>query len=230
MAVPAPGGRRSWRLPLPVIAVAVVAALLGLLVWRLVTQGRGSHLVATVAQGKHPAAPGFVLRSIWPHTETWPAAVRPVLDDGRLALSELRGYPVVLNFWASWCVPCKAEAPRFAASARAHAGKVAFVGVDIQDFTGDARRFLRRVRSNYVTVRDGGDATYSRYGLTGVPETYFVDRRGRIAAHSIGEISRRELERGVAAASRDTTMASGPPPGPYRGSQPPPGIQAPDFE
>jgi cytochrome c biogenesis protein CcmG/thiol:disulfide interchange protein DsbE len=106
----------------------------------------------------------------------------------------------VVNFWASWCIPCKREAPRLTASARAHRGQVAFLGLDIQDFKSDARGFLGHFETNYVSVRDGGDSTYRRYGLTGVPETYYLDRRGRIVAHSVGEVSSRELEQGIAQA------------------------------
>ena len=59
--------------------------------------------------------------------------------------------------------------PRLAASAREHAGEVAFLGIDVEDLTSDARRFLRRYRVNYVSARDGGGSTYDDYGLTGVP-------------------------------------------------------------
>src|SRR6266511_3403258 len=88
------------------------------------------------------------------------------------------------------------DAPRLAASARAHAGKVAFLGIDVQDFRSDARKFLDRFDTPYVSVRAGGDV-YDDYGLTGVPETYWLDRRGRIVGHYPGEISREQLEAGI---------------------------------
>jgi cytochrome c biogenesis protein CcmG, thiol:disulfide interchange protein DsbE len=67
----------------------------------------------------------------------------------------------------------------------------------VQDFESDARRFLERHEANYVSVRDGGDSTYSAYGLTGLPETYFLDHAGRVLAHSLGEISSEELEANI---------------------------------
>jgi cytochrome c biogenesis protein CcmG/thiol:disulfide interchange protein DsbE len=194
--------RRPWLRGLQLFTLGLVAGLLALLVWRVVTHGQGAQLVSEIKAQKKPAAPSFDLKVIWAHTETWPPGLRRTTRDGRLSLRDLRGYPVVLNFWASWCIPCKAEAPRLAKAARLHAGRVAFLGIDIQDFTSDAHRFLRRYRASYVSVRDGGSSTYDRYGLTGIPETYYVDRRGRILAHSVGQVSTGELEQGIALIAR----------------------------
>jgi len=184
-------------------ALAAVAGMLALLIWRVTSEPQGPKLVSAVKAGKNPAAPAFALPVLWDHGETWPARLGRALEDGEVSLPELRGHPVVINFWASWCGPCKEEAPLLVASARAHAGEVAFLGIDVQDFKGNARRFLRRYDTNYLSVRDGSDTTYSRYGLTGVPETYYLDARGRIVAHSQGQLSRRELEAGIDAASED---------------------------
>lgn len=179
------------------LALGAVASLLGLLVWRVVASQRGPDLVKAIRHGERPQAPAFVLPIIWQSGGTWPRRLRPLLTGDKLALASLRGYPVVLNFWASWCVPCKAEAPLLASSAEQHAGTVAFLGVDVQDLSSDARRFLRRYHARYPSVHDNGGATYDGYGLTGVPETYWLDARGRIVAHYAGQVSKTLLEDGI---------------------------------
>ena len=129
---PPPPHRRSplsWVLM--TASLALVAGLLSLLVYR-VTQGNpGKGLVASIHDGKKPMAPEFRLKVLWGHTETWDTRARQALLDDQVSLSELRGEPVVLNFWASWCVPCGREAPRLAASAKAHRGEVVFLGLDV---------------------------------------------------------------------------------------------------
>lgn len=180
------------------LAFAAVALLLSLLAWKVVRGSSGASLVAAIKRGENPVAPAFDLPVIWNRPHVWPRRARPALADGRISLAELQGTPLVLNFWASWCKPCKEEAPYLAASARAHRDDVAFLGLDIQDFTSDARRFLDGLDVPYSSVRDGSPDTYGAYGLTGVPETYYIDERGRIVAHSVGAVSRVELERNVA--------------------------------
>lgn len=194
-----PQPRSRWFLALKLGALAAVIGLLGLLVWATLAAGRGSSLVARVAAGKKPAAPGFALGVIWPHSETWPPPLRAAIADGKLDLRELRGHPVALNFWASWCAPCRQEAPILHASALRNRDQVVFVGVDVKDLTGDAVGFARKYKLNYVSVRDGsGDKTWNSYGLTGVPETYFLDGKGRIVAHIPGAVSTKTLAEGVA--------------------------------
>jgi cytochrome c biogenesis protein CcmG/thiol:disulfide interchange protein DsbE len=191
---------RALRLALQAGAVAAVAALLVLLIWKLATDGGGTRFAADVREGRLPAAPAFSLPVIWTEGETWPAALRSSLDGGPLDLAELRGRPVVLNFWASWCGPCEEEAPDFAASAREHRGDVVFLGVDVEDLTSDARVFLREHAVPYPSVRDGSHETYDDFGLTGVPETFYLDAEGRTVGHDLGRVSRAELEKGIAAA------------------------------
>ena len=185
-------GQAVWRAA-RWMAVAVVVGLLGLLVWSLVRSSEGGRFVKSTEQGKKPPPPAFTLPVLWDHSETWPASLRPRLRDGELSLSELRGHVAVINFWASWCYPCKQEARAFTAAAKRFQGRIAFVGIDVQDLKSAARGFLRHYKVNYVSLRDGTDKTYTAYGLTGVPETYLIDRRGRTIEHAVGRLSAKDL-------------------------------------
>lgn len=187
------------------VAIAVLLGLLGLLAWRVARGEAGGGFVAAIRAGERPIAPDFALPVIWERDETWPPQARRALADGTVALRELRGYPVVLNFWASWCIPCKEEAPELAAAARRYRGRVVFLGIDIQDFTTDARKFMDDVDAPYVSVRDGTSKTHSAYGITGVPETYYLDRNGRAAFHSIGAVEKDDLEVGIRAALKESS-------------------------
>jgi cytochrome c biogenesis protein CcmG, thiol:disulfide interchange protein DsbE len=161
------------RLVAQAAAVAVVAALLALLAWK-VTQGE-SEVTAELARGGAPEAPAFTLERL----------------DGKgdLSLESLRGRAVVLNFWASWCGPCKDEAPLLQeASERWQDEGVAFVGIDVKDFRGDARDFVERYGVTYPNVYDGKGSTIGRYGVTGYPETYFIDTEGRVRYRIAGPV------------------------------------------
>ena len=171
------------KIGLQALSVAVVAGLLALLVWKVVHQGKGA--AGELAEGKTPPAPHFDLARI----DT----------SGKLSLASLRGKVVVLNFWASWCAPCKSEAPRLEAAWKRYRSQgVVVVGVDAQDFTGDARRFIRKHGLTYPNVHDGPGNVLPKYGVTGFPETYFVDRRGRLVGERVeGEISSERLVSGI---------------------------------
>jgi len=166
---------------LQAFTVLAVVGLLALLIWKVVHQDKGPKL----GGGRTPPAPQFALSK---------------LDgSGKLHLESLRGKVVVLNFWASWCAPCKSEAPRLEAAWRRYRDRgVVVVGVDGQDFSGDAKRFIRKYKLTYPNVHDGPGNTGSKYGVTGYPETYFVDRRGRLVGDRVvGEVSAEKLTAGI---------------------------------
>jgi cytochrome c biogenesis protein CcmG/thiol:disulfide interchange protein DsbE len=173
---------RGVKLTGQVVALAAVAGLLGLLVWRV------THRPTAPAIGG--PAPAFSLRRV-------DAA-------GKLDLASLRGKPVVLNFWASWCVPCKGEATMLEQAWQQYRKQgVVFVGVDYHDVTSDARRFLAHHDVTYPSVQDGSGNIADRYGVSGVPETYFIDRRGRlVGTHIVGTVVNQvaAFRRGVEAA------------------------------
>jgi cytochrome c biogenesis protein CcmG, thiol:disulfide interchange protein DsbE len=171
------------------LALAAVAGLLALLIWRVANQNGGA--AAEIKAGKTPPAPNFLLSRL----------DRP----GKLSLSSLRGKVVVLNFWASWCVPCKEESRRLeAAWRRWRPHGVVVLGADVNDFSGDAKRFMRRYRLTYPVVHDGGGSkVVAPYGLTGFPETFFVDRDGKLVGeHVDGPVTDEKLDRNIRVALR----------------------------
>jgi cytochrome c biogenesis protein CcmG/thiol:disulfide interchange protein DsbE len=109
---------------------------------------------------------------------------------------------VVLNIWASWCVPCQQEAPTLERSWREQARPhgVLFLGLDMQDVTTDAQSFMRHYAVDYPNIRDPTNDVARAYGATGVPETFFINARGRIVGHVIGVSSTQQLSAGIAAA------------------------------
>jgi cytochrome c biogenesis protein CcmG/thiol:disulfide interchange protein DsbE len=165
------------------LAVGLVLALLGLLIWKVAFKNNHGGVAAKIDKGKMTSAPDFTLSR---------------LDHpGKLRLTSLRGKAVVLNFWASWCRPCNLEAKTLERAWKDHDGRVVVLGVDVNDFKGDARKFLRKHHVTYPIVHDNKYVTYGRYGLTGLPETFFVDPRGRVVAHVAGQVSDSELRTGI---------------------------------
>lgn len=124
-----------------------------------------------------------------------PAFALPRLDgQGALDLADLRGRVVVLNVWASWCPPCRAEAPTFSAVARAFADRgVTVLGVNVQDTPEAAERFVRDYALTYPNVRDEEGGVARAYGALGLPTTVLIDRQGRIARRWIGALTERQL-------------------------------------
>ena len=114
-------------------------------------------------------------------------------DEGSLALSDLRGTPVVINFWASWCGPCEDEAPLFKRAHEAYGDRIAFLGVDIKDARSDALEFVTRYGLDYPSVRDETQEIYAAYGLTGQPETFFIDADGILVEHVAGPVDEARL-------------------------------------
>lgn len=154
------------------LAVALVLALLALLVWRVV-HGNAQGVSQALAAGKRPAAPNFTL---------------PRLDgNGTVQLASLRGKPVVLDFWASWCVPCINESRRLQARYSRYSGRVAFLGVNTKDYAPDARRWMRRHGITYPSVHDGSGSVLSRWGGLPIPKEFFIRADGTVACELIVE-------------------------------------------
>jgi cytochrome c biogenesis protein CcmG/thiol:disulfide interchange protein DsbE len=179
-----------------VVALVGVAAMLGLLIWK-VAFGNDTGAADELAQGKLVHAPAFTLDR---------------LDrDGELGVDDLKGKAVVVNFWASWCVPCRDEAPVLQKTyARYRDQGLVVLGVDVNDFRQDARRFMKRYGLSYPVVYDGKGSTVGKWGVRGFPETFFVDRTGKLVGERIEgavdiERNRDAFERGVALALGDSS-------------------------
>lgn len=115
----------------------------------------------------------------------------------RAILSQLRGTPIVVNFWGSWCEPCIEEAPDLAEVARQFEGRVQFIGVDILDARRPARDFIRRFDWPYPSVFDPDDAIKTDLGFLGQPITLVYDRGGRVAFDWVGAIDADRLRREI---------------------------------
>jgi cytochrome c biogenesis protein CcmG, thiol:disulfide interchange protein DsbE len=183
------------------LALVVVAGLLGLLIWRVAHGTEGAKLVQEIADGKRPLAPDFRMTPIWTEAAGATPRLRAAVSRGDVTLADLRGRRTVVNVFASWCVPCKDEAPILAAAARRHAGTVQFVAFDYQDFDGDGRAFLRRYGNDFVALHDGDGHIAQSWGATGVPETYVLDGSGRLVAHRALPVTFGDLERLISGAS-----------------------------
>ncbi len=169
------------------LALVAVAGLLGLLLWDVTRANTATGFVDEIAAGGKPLAR--------------PLLLEPIDGGPKVSLRSFRGNAVVLNFWASWCIPCKREAKRLdEAYARWKDRGVVFVGVDANDFRADARRFIAKYGVRYLILVDGSGSSLGRWGVTGFPETFFVDRRGRVVDHVVGEIMTDEIEAGIRAA------------------------------
>jgi cytochrome c biogenesis protein CcmG, thiol:disulfide interchange protein DsbE len=162
------------RRAVPILAVALVVALI---VFEVASAGSGEEA--------KPAPP-------------LPAAV---LQPPQVTLAGLRGKPALVNFWASWCEPCREEAPELERLDRSLHGKARLVGVDYTDQAGNAREFIQRYGWTFPVLSDPDGIYGARYRFSGLPTTFVLDSRGRIAATLRGPQTAAELRRALDSAS-----------------------------
>ena len=177
-AAPPRAGRARWG------RLLAWAGLLGLLV--LTGWGLWHSRLTQVDSG---AAPDFTLTQF---------------DGQTFRLSDQRGKVVVINFWASWCLPCRQEAPALEATWRAYRDRgVVFVGVDYVDTDAEARRFMVEFDNTYPNGPDLGTRISQLYRIKGVPETYFVNAKGDLRGVIIGPTTASELQQRIDALLQD---------------------------
>ena len=138
---------------------------------------------------------GLVLKGDAPTVgEPAPAFEGELLDgSGTFSSADLEGRPTIVNFWASWCVPCRDEAPMLSAAEERYGDRINFLGINIRDGLDNARAFADERGLNYTHVRDPDQSIYDDFGLTGQPETYFLDDEGVVVEHVPGPLTEDKL-------------------------------------
>lgn len=172
--------------------VLLCAALVGLLVFGLSANQQDKSIDAAIAAGERPAAPGA-------------DRLLPVLGGSeRRSLASFRGRVVVLNFWASWCPPCREEAPvlRRAQETLSAERSGTVLGVTFDDAASASMAFERTYRIRYPSLRDVGTALAEEFGTRSLPETFVIDPRGRIVSVSRGAVGAAFLRDAIAKAKR----------------------------
>jgi cytochrome c biogenesis protein CcmG/thiol:disulfide interchange protein DsbE len=168
------------RRGLPVAVIVAAAALVGLLAYGVASQGKDTSIDDAVAKGERIDAP---------------VASLPVLgESGERSLADYKGKVVVLNFWASWCPPCIDEIPLLERTQRRIEARGATVlGVNYKDIPEDALNLTRRFGVTFPSIRDRDGEYAEDYATLGFPETFLVDRQGRIAATRRGPVDQQWL-------------------------------------
>jgi cytochrome c biogenesis protein CcmG/thiol:disulfide interchange protein DsbE len=171
------------RIVIPGLVAVVAIGVLALLVFGVARNDISNSLQAKLARGIHPVDPTADLKL-------------PILGgQGTEDLAELRGKVVVVNVFASWCDPCAAEAPVLEQAQKQIAGRNAtIVGVTYLDAAPDSEQFVREHGITYPVLRDNGNAFTQAWETTGVPETYIINRQGRVAAIQRSEVTRKWLD------------------------------------
>jgi cytochrome c biogenesis protein CcmG, thiol:disulfide interchange protein DsbE len=163
-----------------VLVIAGVVGLLGLLLYGVLSQEPDRSIEEAVERGEREPAPDLSL---------------PPLDGGdEQSLSDWRGKVVVLNYWASWCEPCKEESPlleRWHRKISKRNGTV--LGIDVLDVTSDAKEFIAEYGLTYPHLRDKDGSTQEDFGVIAYPETFVIDPQGRIAASRRGPVDEKFL-------------------------------------
>jgi cytochrome c biogenesis protein CcmG, thiol:disulfide interchange protein DsbE len=167
--------RRRILAPVPLMVIAVVLALVGLLAYGIASNETDTSIDSHLAKGERKPAPVATLPRLG--------------QSGKASLADYRGKVVLLNYWASWCVPCRKEAPlleRWQGVMQSKGGTV--LGVDVNDISDDGLSFARQYKLTYPLLRDGDAHSQAAFGVLAYPESFLIDRQGRIVAAERGPV------------------------------------------
>lgn len=116
------------------------------------------------------------------------------MGGGQVSLESLRGKPVFMNYWASWCIPCRAEAPDLVNTWRRYRDTdLQMIGINTQDLQSDAKEFVSHYGLDYVNLRDSSGAVSTFYGVRAYPESFFISSEGLILEHVYGPMTSGEM-------------------------------------
>lgn len=193
--------RSPRRLLWLVVGAVVVVAVTVFLAIGLMADDVDTGVSDALAEGERPDAPAFTL----PLLQPGPGVEGPV---GRqVSLADLKGSVVVINMWASWCDPCRTEAPLIEALGnRLRSKGVIVLGLNVRNVSDKARAFIREYGLTFPSLRDGNGDVMAAYGATGVPETFVIDRKGRVAVayrYELGQEQYVQLEQLVNAVAAE---------------------------
>jgi cytochrome c biogenesis protein CcmG, thiol:disulfide interchange protein DsbE len=178
--------------------------ILGVLVVVAVVVPAGAALLgraqpATRLEPLPPPSSASTAAQTYPPGTPAPPLRLQTLDGGRVDLAALRGRPVVVNFWATWCEPCVREFPRLRRAAASHRpDRLAVVGVLVNDRPAAARDFVRAHGATWPVALDPAATTAARWGAVGLPHTWFIRPDGTLASHQLGELTQAALDRQLA--------------------------------
>lgn len=159
------------------VSVVTIVAFFALLGWGLIVKSPVTEQSGVLRIGR--SAPDLTLS---------------LFDGEHITLAEYKGRPVVINFWASWCVPCREEAPMLEKTWRRYRDQgVMFIGVDIQDTEDKALAFVREFNKTYPTGMDRDGRITLDYGVIGIPVTFFVNRDGLVVRRFVGSLREEQL-------------------------------------
>jgi peroxiredoxin len=174
------------------LAISASAVLLALVVAAIVAEVRFSHANAAPQLGT-VASLGFTRPAFHVAPKTDLATLEPYGTTNHLALTSLRGRPVVLNFWSSTCTVCSSEAPALRAAWLRLRDTVDFVGVDVVDQNAAAISFVHRTGADWPMLVDPEAALADAWGVPGLPVTFFIDAKGSVVGENLGALSEKQL-------------------------------------